>query len=104
MRIAEINRERKRNEHKLIPSFRFVFSAIELLVIHRYLDEEKSFYELAEKCLKRVAEMNDLLNQWGIIGRNVGQYFLRFNKESSDDITEFLAKLEAAHKILLKLK
>lgn len=51
-------------EKRLIPTERFLISALELLLTDRYVDEDQSFFELAEQSLTWCTALNVELDKW----------------------------------------
>ena len=54
----------KNPENFWFPTNRFRVSAIELLITNRYIDEDESFFKLADAYLNEVISVNNQLNIW----------------------------------------
>jgi len=78
------------NDSRGFPTSRFRWSAVELLITNRYIDEEPSFYKLAEDYMDEILTINDQLSLW----------------EQSPDLTEdwILEEEKSAIKIFNKFK
>lgn len=87
----------KSSEPKSFPTLRFRFSAIELLIISRYVEETLSFFDSAEICLNWIIAFNEQLNQWhGDPTTNVEDWVLKNSKNFENHINKFKSAIEVA--------
>ncbi|MCK4351871.1 hypothetical protein KAW65_00505 [candidate division WOR-3 bacterium] len=62
--IKSVQTNQKNPSKRTVVTERFRSSAVELLITNRYIDEEQSFYKLAEKYLDRTMMINSQLELW----------------------------------------
>lgn len=62
--IKEARNNQKNPDKRVFVTQRFRMSAAELLITTRYVDQDQSFFELAELCLGKIGVWNDQLNMW----------------------------------------
>jgi hypothetical protein len=99
---AEKNRETPKK--RWFPSDRLRASALELLVTNRYVDEDSSFFNLAERCLQDVLVTNDILNQWSIKPEAVERWILGTPEADSIKVhNQFIGKAAIAREKLGKM-
>lgn len=73
MKLARKNK--KYPEKKEWVTSRFGSAAAELLVVDRYLDEDKSFYKTIGTCLISVSALNEMLSSWRTDDKGVEKWF-----------------------------
>lgn len=89
-----INRARanpKNTGKRLFTVKRFRISAIELLVTNRYVDEDQSFFRLAELNSDLSIAANDILNSWRYDPENAEKWLLSAVKLRKTKIEQFKA-------------
>jgi len=72
----EENKKKTPETWQMVSTF-FRSSAIEFLLINRYLDEDTSFYSTLESSLVTIDAMNDQLRDWARSSTRVEEWFLR---------------------------
>lgn len=84
--VAERSRENieNPNERKYL-ALRCMFSAIELLWVNRYVEENASFFALVSKCLNAVISLNEQMGSWQHEPARTEQYFI--NNEAAKIVT-----------------
>jgi hypothetical protein len=87
------NQQDKKNRRVSADRFRII--GIELLITNRYADEDKPFFELAEKCWSRLFGINEQLNFWNKSSDITEKYILKINEETKNIIEDF--KIGRAH-------
>ena len=92
--IFEVNQ--KRSNRKLMPLNRLRPSAIELLVTERYLNEEKSFFDTAEKYINTILKINEELSLLNMQPDAIQSWFLKSKESWIRDISLFKADIEVA--------
>ena len=83
---------REKGDLPRYPSARFIYSAVENLIINRYVDAPQEFYNIAKQCYTSLRVYNDQLNVWGgaspILCKDLERWFLankeRFEKEAHE--------------------
>ncbi len=94
------NQQDKKNRRVSADRFRII--GIELLITNRYADEDKPFFELAEKCWSRLFGINEQLSSWNKSSEITEKYILKINEETKNIIEDFKAKVELARDKLSK--
>jgi len=86
-------------------TYRFRVSAAELLITNRYVDEDPSFFKLAEQYLTYIIAINDQLNSWEHSPEPTEKWLLKLLKQEGSAaklLKNFRAKVVAAHKKVSK--
>jgi hypothetical protein len=97
---ARDNQE-KTEERKFITDC-FRVSAVELLITNRYVDEDQSFFALAEEYSSDIASMNDQLNAWEYSPDPTEKWLLNQKGSAAKHLKNFRAKVVAARKKVSK--
>jgi hypothetical protein len=101
--LAEKNKEDA--ENRKFASNRLRQSALELLVTNRYVEEEATFYEIAEHCLQDALVVNSMLNLWTSEPKRVEAWLsehikpdrIARNRQFLDKVTAAREKLSKTH-------
>ena len=93
---------RKKPEEGEFTTDRFSVSAAELLITNRYVDEDQSFFELAEQYLTYIIAINDQLNSWEYSPEPTEKWLLKQEGSAAKLLKNFRAKVVAAHKKVSK--
>ncbi|MFX0199826.1 MAG: hypothetical protein ACFFCW_27200 [Candidatus Hodarchaeota archaeon] len=83
-KTIQFNRKNPEEETKFIAD-RLRYPAIELLITNRYLDEEDSFYELAETCFARILARNEQLAAWEQSQEATEEWFMASKTKKFDN-------------------
>lgn len=86
--------------NKTYVTFRFRYSAIELLVTNRYLDEQDSFYARTEEEYGNLLMINEQLSLWEVSQDVTEQWLLTYLPPSMESLNQYKTTLVA---ILAKL-
>lgn len=70
---------------------RFRLSSVEMLIISRYINAEKTFYEAAEKYMDRLISINDQLPAWEYEPESTESWLLQVQEETKSRIDKFKA-------------
>lgn len=96
-----IKGNQKRPEKRQLVTRRLRSSAIELLITTRYLEEEDSFYKLAEKCFAAILARNEQLTVWQLDPQSTEDWFLKAStKEFSRGLKKYKKELTRVQKKL----
>ena len=68
---------------------RFSTVAVEMLVVIRYIDADKTFYETAEEYMDTLIRFNEQLSAWEDKPKSVEDYLLRVNEHAETVIDKF---------------
>lgn len=68
---------------------RFCTVALEMLVISRYIDADKTFYEITEDYMDKLIELNDQLPTWEISPDLFESWFLELQEKFKSSIDKF---------------
>jgi hypothetical protein len=68
---------------------RFCSVAVEVLVISRYIDADKTFYELAEDYMDRLVRLNDQLTIWEDNPHSFESWFVNLSEGYKSKVDEF---------------
>ena len=101
---VRVEKNREKPDQRKFTSERLRTSALELLVTNRYLDEDLSFFNLAEGRLQMALVVNEMLNHWSLKPETVGTWLLK--KVDSDEINAqdaFIGKLTEARERIGKI-
>lgn len=82
---------------------RLRYSAVELLVTTRYIDEEDSFYESAETCLEHLLGINEQLASWELSPARTEKWFLKNKEQADPTMKEYKELLSNAQKKIFAL-
>ncbi len=83
-------------------TYRFRVSAAELLITNRYVDEDPSFFKLAEQYSTYIIAINDQLNAWESSTDATEKWLLKQEGSAAKLLKNFRAKVVAAHKKVSK--
>jgi len=83
-------------------TYRLAFSAMELLLTHRYLDEDSSFYRKINTCFAIVNAINGQLEEWSPDPQSFEKWFLKVKDHFFERFEEHQKALENAQKKLLE--
>ncbi len=81
---------------------RFRISAVELLVTNRYIDEDDSFFELAEEYMSDIVTANDQLKAWAIKPKITEEYFLKKVESWDENLKKFKDRILSAREDIVK--
>lgn len=81
-------------------TIRLISSATQLLTTNRYIDEDQSFFRLAEDCLVWFGATNAELSIWRVSGRPVESWLVRNIESVTNLIKEFETRVRAAREKL----
>jgi len=81
-------------------TYRFRVSAVELLITYCYVEEDQSFFELAERSLSEISRLNDQLNIWEHSPHPTEVWLLKREKPAAKLLKELTAKVAAAREKL----
>jgi hypothetical protein len=70
-----VAKNKKNPKDKEYTTSRFMSAAVELLLIDRYLDEDKAFYETIGACFASIPALNDMLRNWRLYSDSVEYWF-----------------------------
>ena len=84
-----------------ITTARFRFPSVELLITHRYLDEDSSFYEHAEWYYDYLLMMNEQLALWEQFPETTEEWFSEMKKNLYDYFKKYEKALDATQKKLI---
>lgn len=103
-KAVETARYNKENpDNGKFPTSRFRGSAADLLITNRYVDEDQSFFKLAEKYIDQINKLNDQLNLWEHSPELTEQWFISIHENSNKLIMDFKNKVETARDKVRKL-
>jgi len=95
--VLNTAQENQKNPSKRkIPIARFRSCAVELLITNRYIDEDKSFFELAEAYFTDIISLYEQLNDWRQSPDTTESFFLKFMGLYRNDCEKFKKQAEAA--------
>lgn len=80
---------------------RLRLSSVELLVTHRYLNEESEFYEYVENYLEFIFMINEQLTIWESFEEATEKWFLQMKKRTQKVFKRYEKALNAAQKRIL---
>ena len=92
---AQENQEKHLGEREFITE-RFGLSAIQLLTTNRYVNEEETFYEVAEECLMRLQSMNGQLSEWTLYPDPVQEWLIDHTEQARKCIEELKTRVSTA--------
>ena len=78
-------------------------SSVELLITHRYLNEESSFYAYAENYFEFVSMINDQLTIWESFTETTEKWFLQMKQKAQKVFKRYDKALNAAQKRMLAI-
>ncbi len=100
--INQARANQENPEKRLFITRRFRVSAIELLVTNRYVDEDHSFFTLAELNQDLSTAANDMLNGWVYNPGGAEKWLLSETKSRKDKIEQFKVAVVNAREKLSK--
>lgn len=100
LKTAQENQQNPSNRN--FPSARFRFSAVELLITNRYIDEDASFFKSAEYYAVNIVRLYEQLNLWQNSPDAIEQFLLKSIDPWRRDSEEFKNKVETARDKLSK--
>lgn len=100
LKIAQENQQNPSNRN--FPSARFRFSAVELLITNRYIDEDASFFKSGEYYAVNIVRLYEQLNLWQNSPDAIEQFLLKNIEQWRRDSEEFKNKVETARDKLSK--
>ena len=77
-------------------TYRFGVSAVELLITNRYVDEDQSFFKLAEQYSTYIIAINHQLNSWVYSPEPTEKWLLKEEESAAKFLKNFKAKVETA--------
>jgi len=89
--VNQVRANQKKSEKRSLTTMRFRISAIELLMTNRYVDEDQSFFRLAELNSDLSIAANDILNGWGYDPENAEKWLLSAVKLRKTTVEQFKA-------------
>ena len=89
--VNQVQANQKKSEKRSLTTMRFRISAIELLMTNRYVDEDQSFFRLAELNSDLSIAANDILNGWGYDPENAEKWLLSAVKLRKTTVEQFKA-------------
>ncbi|MBN1762485.1 MAG: hypothetical protein JW878_05345 [Methanomicrobia archaeon] len=99
--IKRAKANQKNPEKRRYVTKRFRFSAIELLVTNRYIDEVQRFFKSAESVLDSCLAVNEMLNSWSYKPNGVEKWFLKKDVQKwKEIISRFRDTVEQARENL----
>lgn len=96
---AQENQEKNLGEREFITE-RFGVSAIQLLTTNRYVNEEETFYEVAEECLMWLQSMNGQLSEWTLYPDPVQVWLMDHTEQARKCIEELKTRVSTVQKKL----
>ena len=93
-------KNQKEPEKRAYVTGRLLYPAVELLITHRYLDEEDAFYKLAESCFAGILARNEQLAVWEQSPNITEKWFLRYTKGFIKTLEKHREKLSTIQKKL----
>jgi len=103
--VKQARANQKNPKKRMFATARFRVSAAELLITNRYVDEDPSFFKLAEQYLTYIIAINDQLNSWEHSPEPTEKWLLKLLKQEGSAaklLKNFRAKVVAAHKKVSK--
>lgn len=104
--LRDINRDVEKNQKepdkRAFTPYRLASSAAELLLTHRYLDEDSSFYRKISNCFASISALNDQLREWITDPELFETWFLEAKDVLSKSFEEHRKALENAQRKLLE--
>jgi len=100
LKIAEQNQKTPTKRHYVTE--RFGMSGVQLLWTDRYVDEDMSFYKLADEYLRWLRAVNGELSNWPTYPDSVQEWFLKNRDKPMEVIKEFQTRARAARQTLSK--
>lgn len=98
--IAKANQ--KGSGTRNFPTSRFGLSAVELLTTTRYVEDDESFFKLAERCASNLVALNSQLNIWEYTPDNTEKWLLQNEQTYTNCIKELKTKVEYNREKLTK--
>jgi len=99
VRKAQENQEKHLGEREFITA-RFEVSAIQLLTTNRYVNEDETFYEVAEECLTWLKAMNGQLSEWSLYPDSVQEWLIDHTEQVKKYIEEVKTRASTTQKKL----
>jgi hypothetical protein len=91
--VVKRARDNQKNPKKrMFATARFIVLAVELLITNRYVDEDQSFFESAEKYLSGIVAVNDQLNSWEYSSDSTEKWLLKHENTWAKLLKNFRAK------------
>ena len=100
VKLARANQEK--SEKRRWPSTRFLYSAVELLVTDRYVDEPDSFFRECSRWITWVLAINGEIDDWPHRSDGVEKWLLRANEQAPKILEGVIASVTAARDKLAK--
>lgn len=100
--IETVKENLKNHENRSYTTDRFRVSAVELLITDRYVDEDQSFFKLADECLNELVPMNDQLNIWEHSVESTEDWLVGQEKTVKKAISSLIANVKSTHEKLSK--
>jgi len=100
--VKRARNNQKDPEKREFTTERFGLSAVELLITNRYVDEDQSFFELAEEYSNRFNSLNSQVNIWEYSPNATEQWLLKYAKRMAKLIEECKAKMMTAREKVSK--
>lgn len=77
--------------------------AAELLLVNRYLDEDRSFYKLTEKYLREITSVNNQITIWEFNPDSTEKWLLEVETPTAETLKEFKARVVVAREKISKI-
>jgi len=74
-----------------IATGRFCLAAVEMLIVSRYIDADKTFYEAAEKYMDELIRVNDQLPTWEVNAESFESWLLKVQEDTNSLMDKFSA-------------
>ena len=97
--IAQENQGKDFGERVSITE-RFGVSAIQLLTTNRYVNEDETFYEVAEECFMWINSMNGQLSEWALDTDSVQKWLIKHTEQAKKYIKKLQTQVRAAREKL----
>lgn len=76
--LSTTRANQKKPTERAYSTGRFIVPAAELLIINRYIDEDQTFYKLAENYVSEMVEWCEQLNLWEYSPDDTEEWFLKY--------------------------